>query len=556
MLALALCAPLSTAQDDAEAAQQEASLADLQGFVQWLDDYRSGAIRMMKELMVDEAALADADARMKKLAAWNTMPAAERLFEAASINPLAPGARSAAESLDFQSELLPWKIRAMARRHIAAMDVPAIDGWLVGMVQSRDLRDEDATEARDRADAAMQILGLRGGTGGRAALLQATGQLPDRLRVRALDVLASTPDPELIEYFVNRLRDRDPDLRIAAINAIGKGLAPLTDETVHDEIPDDVAKLRDEAIDSLETVMERDKTWQARVAACQALARLRTKHAIPALIAGYKAELRRKKEPWAVEMRIHKTLEGLTGLSVPAGDASIWETFWRNEKDTFVYADRDAPKGSQKDDQYQRFFSIDIASDRLLFIVDFSGSMEEPITLKSDTTSTKAGVQTTKAKLVIDELRRIVMSLPDGSYFNVVVFSDAVRVWRPTRGGYPELVRIDDETRDDLLGNFLHTMQPRGPTNLYGALDTAIGFAGSALTDKHYALGFDTVYVLSDGAPSYGPVTDKDEIRRLVREANSLKRLTIHAVTFGDKNDTDFLRLLAEENGGRHMHVQ
>ena len=182
--------------------------------------------------------------------------------------------------------------------------------------------------------------------------------------------------------------------------------------------------------------------------------------------------------------------------------------------------------------------------------------MEEPITLKSDTTSTKAGVQTTKAKLVIDELRRIVMSLPDGSYFNVVVFSDAVRVWRPTRGGYPELVRIDDETRDDLLGNFLHTMQPRGPTNLYGALDTAIGFAGSALTDKHYALGFDTVYVLSDGAPSYGPVTDKDEIRRLVREANSLKRLTIHAVTFGDKNDTDFLRLLAEENGGRHMHVQ
>ena len=76
------------------------------------------------------------------------------------------------------------------------------------------------------------------------------------------------------------------------------------------------------------------------------------------------------------------------------------------------------------------------------------------------------------------------------------------------------------------------------------------------MTDKHYALGFDTVYVLSDGAPSYGPVTDKDEIRRLVREANSLKRLTIHAVTFGDKNDTDFLRLLAEENGGRHMHVQ
>ena len=171
------------------------------------------------------------------------------------------------------------------------------------------------------------------------------------------------------------------------------------------------------------------------------------------------------------------------------------------------------------------------------------------------TTSTKAGETTTKAKLVVDELRRIVMSLPDGSYFNVVVFSDGVRVWRPTRGGQPELVRLTDETRDDLLGSFLSSIEPRGPTNLYGALDTAIGFAGRGLHDKHYALGFDTVYVLSDGAPSYGPVTDKDEIRRLVRETNRLKRLTIHCVTFGAQNDTDFLRLLAEENGGRHIHV-
>ena len=93
-------------------------------------------------------------------------------------------------------------------------------------------------------------------------------------------------------------------------------------------------------------------------------------------------------------------------------------------------------------------------------------------------------------------------------------------------------------------------------SEFYGALDKAVGFAGRGLKDKHYALGFDTVYVLSDGAPSWGDVTDKDEIRRLVRETNRLKRLTIHCVTFGDKNDTDFLRLLAEENGGRHIHVQ
>jgi hypothetical protein len=51
-------------------------------------------------------------------------------------------------------------------------------------------------------------------------------------------------------------------------------------------------------------------------------------------------------------------------------------------------------------------------------------------------------------------------------------------------------------------------------------------------------------------------VTDKVEIRRRVREANRLRKLTIHCITFGDKNDTDFLRPMAEENGGRHIHVQ
>ena len=116
-------------------------------------------------------------------------------------------------------------------------------------------------------------------------------------------------------------------------------------------------------------------------------------------------------------------------------------------------------------------------------------------------------------------------------------------------------MKLDDETRDDLLGSFLDRLEPRGPTNLHGALDLALNFSGRGLHDKYYALDFDTVYVLSDGAPSFGEVIDKDEIRRLVRETNRLKRLTIHTVTFGDKNDTDFLRLLAEENGGRHIHI-
>jgi hypothetical protein len=546
------------AQQPAEA-EQAASLADLQAFTTWIGEYRSGAIRMMKDLQIDEQALAEARARIDTLARWNSLPAAVRLFEAATVDPLPPGARTSVEAIDFQAELQPWKIRAFARRAIAGIAADGIDDWLLAMLDDPRLRASGAEgeAARARADAAMQILGLRNGTRAQLGLLEATGKMPDALRLRAVDVLSQTGNLELVERFLDMLRDRDDDVRIAALNALGQALAPHTDETEHATIPTEVAGLRDRAVQGMQEILERDKVWQVRAAACENLAKLRTRHAVPALIEGYAAELKRKKDPWAMDMRMHRTLEGLTGQSILPGDVRPWQQFWKAEGASFrlAKAGQAAARNAAGKGRYERFFSIDLESDRVLFVVDFSGSMQEPITLTGEGTAARPGVATTKARLVVEELKKIVLAMPDGSYFNVVVFSDDVRVWRPTRDGYPELVRMNDETRDDLLGSFLDSLAPQGPTNLHGALDTAIGFAGRGLADRHYALGFDTVYVLSDGAPSFGRVTDKDEIRRLVRESNRLKRLTIHCVTFGAQNDTDFLRLLAEENGGRHIHV-
>src|SRR5690606_20020863 len=99
-------------------------------------------------------------------------------------------------------------------------------------------------------------------------------------------------------------------------------------------------------------------------------------------------------------------------------------------------------------------------------------------------------------------------------------------------------------------------LRPNGPTNLYDALQAALGFGGRGLYDKYYGAGFDTLYVITDGAPTAGPITDKLEIRKRVREANQLRKVAIHCITFGDKNDTNFLGPMAEENGGRHIHIE
>jgi hypothetical protein len=278
---------------------------------------------------------------------------------------------------------------------------------------------------------------------------------------------------------------------------------------------------------------------------------------IPALIEGLKAELARKKDPWAMDVRLHELLEGLTGRTVLQGQIALWEEFWRNEGQNLTVRPKPKPgEEKAKDSRYQKFFDLDIRTDRVLFVLDFSGSMAEPVTLKTTGTVARAGTTTTKAELVVAEMKRIVMSLPEGTMFNMVVFSDEVHAWRQDREGHPGLVKLDDNAKDDLVGSFLDGLKPLGATNLYGALDKALGFGGRGLFDKYYETAFDTLYVLSDGAPSWGEVTDKDEIRRRVRETNALRRITIHCVTFGDKNDTDFLRLMAEENGGRHIHVE
>jgi hypothetical protein len=301
----------------------------------------------------------------------------------------------------------------------------------------------------------------------------------------------------------------------------------------------------------------RDPIWQVRSAAAFSLAIQKCKPVVPALIKGLEAELVRKKDPWAMDVRLHKLLEGLTGQTVVRGSIAPWQEFWRKEGATFtVRSDADKAAGTAKEGRYQRFFDLEVESDRVLFVVDFSGSMAEPVTLKGTATGAGGPGQTmTKAALVVQELKRLIMSLPDGALVNLVVFSDSVRTWRQ-EGGRPALVKLDDTARDDLLGSFLDALRPAGPTNLYDALDVALDFGGRGLHDKYYAAGFDTLYVITDGAPSAGPVVDKQEIRRRVRETNRLRRIAIHCITFGDKNDTDFLGPLATENGGRHIHVE
>jgi len=523
----------------------------------WLTDYKSGAVRFQKEGLTDTAMVDDADRMMAAVAQSNTFPDARLLFEVATVRPMSPG--NPTEAVAFQREVQPWRVQAMAQRHLRTMRDPSVLPWLLKKLKAKGIRAAEENDDQRDAVVVLKILGGHPSLEAKLELMRACGSMPNELRVHAVNAMAKDVELDLVPTLLSLLKDREPNVRIAACNAVGEALRPHVDETEGKQPTGDVLKQRDQAIKKLGALLKRDKVWQVRSAAAFSLANMRCKAVIPVLIAGLDAELKRKKDPWAMDVRLHKLLEGLTGQSVARGGIAPWKVFWKQEGASFKVRPKPKPgEEAAKDNRYDKFFDLTIESDRVLFVLDFSGSMAEPAEIKPTGTTAGGGgaaTKTTKAKLVVAELKKLVMSLPDGALCNFVVFSEDVRIWR-AEGQRPALVKLDDESRDDLLGNFLDGLRPQGPTNLYDALQAALGFGGRGLYDKYYAAGFDTLYVITDGAPTAGPVTDKEEIRKRVREANNLRKIAIHCITFGDQNDTAFLKPLAEENGGRHIHVQ
>jgi len=524
----------------------------------WLIDYKDGAIRFQKEGRTDEATINQLDEHLKAVAERNTFADAQLLFEAATIDPKPAGATASLEVINFQRELQPWRVQGMAQRHMRTMTDSSILPWLLKKLRAKGLRANAENEDQRHAVAVFRILAGHPSLEAKLELMKACGSMPNELRVHAVNAMARDAELDLVPTLLGLLRDREPNIRIAAANAIGTAMQPHVDETEGNTSDADLIKKRDGAIKRLESVLVRDKIWQVRSAAAFALATMRCKAVIPSLIKGLDAELRRKKDPWAMDVRLHKILEGLTGQSVVRGGIAPWKAFWKKEGAAFAVRPKTKPgEEKAKDSRYKKFFDLTVESDRVLFVLDFSGSMKEPVKIKGDgtTQSADAAIESTKAEMVITELKKLVMSLPDGALCNFVVFSQDVRIWR-SEGNRPALVKLDDESRDDLLGNFLDGLRPNGPTNLYEALKTALGFGGRGLYDKYYGAGFDTLYVITDGAPTAGPITDKVEIRKRVREANNLRKIAIHCITFGDQNDTSFLKPMAEENGGRHIHIE
>ncbi len=333
-----------------------------------------------------------------------------------------------------------------------------------------------------------------------------------------------------------RTRAKRSDVQAAALTALGR--LGLDEQVAFDYVQERVRLSNwEERIAVLDTVAGTgnkrgapllagalgDARWQVRLAAIQGLARLRAKSSIGPLIAQLAKEKTRR-----IRRALADTLHSITHRQL-FDDAARWSAWWFDNKNKFVVPEK--PPGAGKTRKGGRrtvaFYGIPVDSERIIFVIDQSGSMSAPLT------STGPDTYDNRLEKAKAETLKVVAKLNDRARINVVFFESEIHEWKKDT-----LAPLYGSTRR-ALAEHLKEPQPTGGTDLFGGLQRA-------LETKHV----DTIYLLSDGAPTNG-LTNADDILDAVRKINRTRRITIHCVSVG--RNAPLLRRLAEATGGKYV---
>lgn len=196
-----------------------------------------------------------------------------------------------------------------------------------------------------------------------------------------------------------------------------------------------------------------------------------------------------------------------------------------------------------------RFYGVEIASARTVYVVDLSSSM--------GARSKQAGEeQLQRIDVARRQLAQLVDALPAGSWFNIVGFGDNVLPWLDALAEFSggRKVRRDDagelsgaaKKKDDEMRararEFVQRMALSGRTNIYDAF--AFAFADPDV---------DTICFMTDGTPTAGTETEIVAIREELARWNRSRLVRIHCIAVGE--DQPLPKWIAADHDGVHRFV-
>ncbi|MHC4608374.1 MAG: hypothetical protein ACYTAF_15800 [Planctomycetota bacterium] len=384
-----------------------------------------------------------------------------------------------------------------------------------------------------------------------------------------------------------------------------------------------VAEGKPESFDVyIRIIVSTSAPWQVKVAAVEGVKsivkandRTRIDRLLDAMMKIPDSQIRVKSD-------IKDFLNRLLGLNVQSYDANAWRTAMAQKNQGGGAAPPPgggpAPKGGGAPGSGHKtvaeFFGIKTESNRIIFILDRTGSMADPCSApKKKEEDEREGIATGTAKehknksemrkkkeakeikkkyddreirTKIDALKReyinTVYNLPKQVLFTTVWYNTEQKAWSD------KLVPATWENKLDAI-QFAEALEPEGGTNIWGALELAFKISGegkkrvggdrpAVKTGSSHAVpqksGPDTFYLLTDGKHNAGKFTtgsgpegsgankcDTAAFLAEIKKINKLRQIKIHTICLGDPGvgrdppDPGFMRQIAEDNNGEFRHV-
>lgn len=270
--------------------------------------------------------------------------------------------------------------------------------------------------------------------------------------------------------------------------------------------------------------MLHDSQWAVRAAAVATLLKFRRAESIGPLVDCIDTEVGRVQDD-AVEALCQLTGEDFG----PA--RNIWRKWYEDLPDDFILPEQAVAEEKLANRRERRtkghdsivtsvYHGVKVPKGGVIFVMDISGSMME---------SYEDGE--TFYQHFSNALIETIGLLNEDTKFNIILFSGGVQAWKQ------ELAAGTPENAQDAR-IFLEEVRPEGPTNLYGALMAALTFED-----------VQTIFLLTDGDPTFGRVVLPDAILMELERANRDRKVVINTIAAGEVR-AEFLAELAAENGG------
>jgi VWA domain-containing protein len=412
-------------------------------------------------------------------------------------------------------------------------DSAELYSWLAESVLS-----QPRVHSLTRRLAAVQLLEGRYQPGTLLALFNCTTSDERELREAAVLALAGWEDENVSRFLATQMLRSLADRNWISMGALSKHFEQVT---LDPESPAARELSRGLGLAAV------DPEWRTAWRAIQALSAFDDALAVPPLVeclSTWVARATREAGSRRIEGAILKDLQRRSGRRIGAYPER-WAAWWRAMQSGQIQAGGSDEANSKTS---AGFFGLHPLTDRVVFVLDKSGSMVTPFS-SGGTTATPArptgngGGNGTRYAEAARQLHDFLVELGPRTRFNVILFSDELYSWRST-------LAPATPANVNAIGAWVRQYAPGGGTYLKPGIELALEVGPTGHPDlKH--LEADTVIILCDGATAEGSAWVEDFLHRVNEEAC----VVFHSVQIGAGGDGT-LELLAKESGGDYVQVK